>query len=73
VAKNSRPSESEVLTEEVIRFGFLIAALIVVYKWQWFEHQIWRIQESLNRRKNEITLAEIQVGREISLMEHGEA
>jgi hypothetical protein len=57
----------------MIRFGFLIAALIVVYKWQWFEHQFWRVQEMLNRQKKEATLAEIQVGREISLMEHGQA
>lgn len=68
-----RSPESEVVAEEAIRLAFLVGALLVVYKWQWFEHQLWRIGEIRNRKKTESRLARQQVQKEISMMEHGQS
>jgi len=69
---DKRNPETQVIIEETIRLGFLIAALLAVYKWQWIEMQLGRIATVRDRRRNDIRLAEIQVSREISMMEHGQ-
>lgn len=64
--------QTQTLIEETIRLGFLVAALVLVYKWQWVEHQIWKLTTLRDRGRNQARMAEIQVGKEISMMEHGQ-
>jgi hypothetical protein len=67
-----RRPETQVLIEEGVRLGILLGLLLAAHNWQWIEHQIWKAATYRDRHKNEIRLAEQQVQKEISLMEHGQ-